>query len=228
MRRFRRQALVAAAGGLAIASISACAGLNAKPEPVDLRKWPEIRTDARAEVLKARVRDYAVTFAAEVDLAAMSIERRAVDPDVRRRALLWRLRADPGDAQGVFPSPAPGRPDRRVDADPSDGGSVFQGRRREGLRSVPERSHRRLTPARVSRPGHQRLHYRISRRDRPARARSDRSLADRAPLAGRRIRACVSDGALCGICARPRRRVPGCRRPGGDAARPLATDCGPI
>ncbi len=102
MGRFRRQALVAAAGGVAIALLSACAGLNAKPEPVDIRKWPEIRADARAEVLKARVRDYAVTFAAEVDLAAMSIERRAVDPDVRRQALLWRLRAIPEMRKACF------------------------------------------------------------------------------------------------------------------------------
>jgi hypothetical protein len=46
--------------------------------------------------------EYAITFAAEVDLAATAIERRAEDPAVRRSALLWRARAIPEMRKACF------------------------------------------------------------------------------------------------------------------------------
>jgi hypothetical protein len=40
------------------------------------------------EVLRTRMHEYSITFAAEVDLTATAIERRAADSTVRRNALL--------------------------------------------------------------------------------------------------------------------------------------------
>src|SRR6185295_8533297 len=43
--------------------------------------------------LRLRMHEYSVTFAAQVDLAATSIERRSTDSTIQRNALLWRIRS---------------------------------------------------------------------------------------------------------------------------------------
>ncbi len=69
--------------------------MGKKPTRPDLKPWPEIRSDFRLEPLRQRIHEYSITFAAEVDLAATSIEQRATDSTVRRNAMLWRVRAIP-------------------------------------------------------------------------------------------------------------------------------------
>jgi hypothetical protein len=56
----------------------------------------------RVETMRASLREYSITFAAGVELAATSLERRATDASVRRNALLWRLRAIPQMRQACF------------------------------------------------------------------------------------------------------------------------------
>ena len=46
--------------------------------------------------------EYAITFAAAVDLAATSLERRAADETIRRNALLWRVRGIPEMRKACF------------------------------------------------------------------------------------------------------------------------------
>ena len=87
---------------LALSSLVACASLGKKPTRPDLKPWPEIRPDFRVEALRARMHEYSITFAAEVDLAATAIERRAADSTVRRNALLWRVRAIPEMRKACF------------------------------------------------------------------------------------------------------------------------------
>jgi hypothetical protein len=87
---------------LALCSLAACAGLNTKPTGPDLKPWPEIRPDVRVETLRARMHEYSTTFAAEVDRAAMAIERQAADSNVRRNAVLWRVRAIPEMRKACF------------------------------------------------------------------------------------------------------------------------------
>lgn len=69
--------------------------MGKKPTRPDLKPWPEIRSDFRLEPLRQRMHEYSITFAAEVELAATSIEQRAADSTVRRNAMLWRVRAIP-------------------------------------------------------------------------------------------------------------------------------------
>ena len=87
---------------IALASHLACAGMNKAPERPDLTAWPEIRSDFRVEVLRARMHEYSTTFAAEVEVAARAIEERADDAAVRRNALLWRVRAIPEMRKACF------------------------------------------------------------------------------------------------------------------------------
>ena len=106
MGQFRRQELVAAAAGLAIASISACAGLNAKPEPVDLRKqalfWRGQKNDASVRDLIAlyprlethELRDHYVFVLSqrhESDAVDKLIDMARNDPDreIRAKAIFW-------------------------------------------------------------------------------------------------------------------------------------------
>jgi hypothetical protein len=46
--------------------------------------------------------EYSMTFAAEVDLAASAIERRALDSTLRRNAVLWKARAIPEMRKACF------------------------------------------------------------------------------------------------------------------------------
>src|SRR4051812_37967390 len=46
--------------------------------------------------------EYAITFAAEVDLAATSVEQRAADATIRRNTLLWRVRGIPEMRKACF------------------------------------------------------------------------------------------------------------------------------
>jgi hypothetical protein len=87
---------------LALSSLVACASLGKKSTQPDLKAWPEIRSDVRVETLRVRMYEYSVTFAAEVDLAATAIERRAADSTVRRNALLWKVRAIPEMRKACF------------------------------------------------------------------------------------------------------------------------------
>jgi hypothetical protein len=80
----------------------ACASLGQKATRPNLSPGPEIRPDFRAEVLRLRMHEYSITFAAEVDLAAAAIERRTADPTVRRNALLWSVRAVPEMRKACF------------------------------------------------------------------------------------------------------------------------------
>ena len=97
-----RVALMRGAACLALASLVACASVGKKPEQPDLKPWPEIRPDFRVESLRGRMQEYSITFAAEVDLAATAIERRAADSTVRRNAVLWRVRAIPEMRKACF------------------------------------------------------------------------------------------------------------------------------
>src|SRR5688572_384190 len=90
------------AASLALLSQLACAGMSNKPTGPNLSAWPEIRADFRVEVLRARMHEYSSTFAAEVDLASRGIEQCATDPNVRRTAMLWRVRAIPEMRKACF------------------------------------------------------------------------------------------------------------------------------
>jgi len=86
----------------ALASLVACVSLDKKATRPDLTAWPEIRFDFRMETLRMRMHEYSITFAANVDLAATTIERQAADSTVRRNALLWRVRAIPEMRKACF------------------------------------------------------------------------------------------------------------------------------
>ena len=98
-RTNRLRAALTAAACLALSSLVGCAGVQTQP---DLTPWPEIQPDFRVAALRVRMHEYSVTFAAEVDLAATAIERRADDPAVRRNALLWKVRAIPEMRKACF------------------------------------------------------------------------------------------------------------------------------
>ena len=87
---------------LALSTLVACAGLGKTPSRPDLKPWPEIRPDFRVETLRMRMHEYSITFAADVDLAATAIERRAVESTVRRNAILWRVSAVPEMRKACF------------------------------------------------------------------------------------------------------------------------------
>ncbi len=87
---------------LALSSLVACASLGKKSTQPNLTPWPEIRSDFRAETLRVRMTEYAITFAANVDLTATGIDLRATDSTVRHNALLWRARAIPEMRKACF------------------------------------------------------------------------------------------------------------------------------
>jgi len=97
-----RALLMRTAAGLALCSLAACTSLLPSPRQADVKPWPEIRSDYRVETLRARLYEYSITFAAEVDLTASSIEQRTTDATVRRNALLWRIRAIPEMRKACF------------------------------------------------------------------------------------------------------------------------------
>ena len=88
-----RKLLIRLTACLALSALTACGGLGKTPPRADVAPWPQIRADYRVDTLRLRLQEYSITFAADVDLAATSIERRATDAAVQRNALLWRLRA---------------------------------------------------------------------------------------------------------------------------------------
>jgi hypothetical protein len=85
---------------VALSFLAACASTQASRP--DLSAWPEIQPDFRVAALRLRMHEYSITFAAEVELAATAIERRAADPTVQRNALLWRVRAVPEMRKACF------------------------------------------------------------------------------------------------------------------------------
>ena len=88
--------------GLALCSLMACSSILKSPEQASIKTWPEIRSDYRVESLRASLYEYSITFAAEVELAASSIEQQTADETVRRNALLWRIRAIPEMRKACF------------------------------------------------------------------------------------------------------------------------------
>jgi hypothetical protein len=88
--------------GLALCSLAACTSVLKNPEQANIKPWPEIRSDFRVETLRARLYEYSITFAAEVDFTASSIEQRTTDATIRRNALLWRIRAIPEMRKACF------------------------------------------------------------------------------------------------------------------------------
>src|SRR5262245_59694544 len=74
---------------------AACTSLGKPATRPNLEPFPGISADYRLETLRAALREYSITFAAQVDSAASAIERRATDAAVKRAALVWRLRAIP-------------------------------------------------------------------------------------------------------------------------------------
>src|SRR5262245_10872845 len=91
-----------AAPFVAVSFLAACTGFGKQAVRPNVTPWPEIRADYRVEVLRTSLREYSVTFAAEVELAATAIERRASDATVRRNARLWKLGAIPEMRQACF------------------------------------------------------------------------------------------------------------------------------
>jgi hypothetical protein len=87
---------------VALSFLVACASLSKKSTHPNLEPWPEIRSDFRMETLRVRMTEYAITFAADVDLAASAIDLRATDSTVRRNALLWKTRAIPEMRKACF------------------------------------------------------------------------------------------------------------------------------
>src|SRR5262245_49080308 len=91
-----------AAPFVAVSFLAACTGFGKQAVRPNLTSWPEIRSDYRVEALRTSLREYSVTFAAEVEIAATAIERRASDATVRRNARLWKLGAIPEMRQACF------------------------------------------------------------------------------------------------------------------------------
>jgi hypothetical protein len=87
---------------LGLCSLVACASLGKQAPQPNLNSWPEIRADVRVESLRSRMYEYSITFAAQVDVAAATIERRTDDAIVRRNTLLWRVRAIPEMRKASF------------------------------------------------------------------------------------------------------------------------------
>jgi hypothetical protein len=87
---------------LALCFLVACATVSKRSTHPNLEPWPEIRPDFRVEALRVRMTEYAITFAADVDLAATAIDQRATDSTVRRNALLWKARAIPEMRKACF------------------------------------------------------------------------------------------------------------------------------
>jgi hypothetical protein len=97
-----RALVMPTAVGLALCSLAACTSVLKNPEQANIKPWPEIRSDFRVETLRARLYEYSITFAAEVDFTASSIEQRTTDATIRRNALLWRIRAIPEMRKACF------------------------------------------------------------------------------------------------------------------------------
>jgi len=97
-----RHQLMRAVACLALIGLAGCASLTKKAPQASLAPWPEIRSDVRMENLRARMYEYSITFAAEVDLAGTAIERRTADATVRRNAVLWKVRAIPEMRKACF------------------------------------------------------------------------------------------------------------------------------
>ena len=175
----RRVALMRAAACLALSSLVACAGLGKKPTRPDLKPWPEIRPDFRVETLRARMHEYSITFAAEVDLAATSIERRADRFDGPAQRLALEGPRHTRDAKGVLPAGADRCPGRRLDLRTPDGSALQRRRGRRRLRHIPTRSRRGLASARRSDAGDRRFDRRVSGGKGRVRAQIHRSVARR-------------------------------------------------
>ena len=88
-----RALLIRLAACLALPASAACGGLGKTPPRSDVTPWPQISSDYRVDTLRIRLQEYSITFTADVDRTATSIEQRSADAAVRRNALLWRLRA---------------------------------------------------------------------------------------------------------------------------------------
>ncbi len=94
--------LVRLAACLVLSALAGCGDLGKTPPRANVAAWPQIRDDYRVDTLRIHLQEYSITFAADVDLAAGSIEQRSTDAAVRRNALLWRLRAVPEMRKACF------------------------------------------------------------------------------------------------------------------------------
>ncbi len=177
-QRGSREALMRVAACLALASLAACASVGKKPKQPDLKPWPEIRPDFRVESLRARMHEYSITFAAEVDLAATAIERRAADSTVRRNACSGGSAQYPRCERHAFgwsrsvPSSTRGSSHARWISS-----SARRGRRR--LRHISTRSRRGLASTRRPDAGDWRFNRRVSGGKGRLRAQIHRSVARR-------------------------------------------------
>ena len=84
---------------LALSVLVACATVSKKSTHPNLEPWPEIRPDFRKEELRVRMTEYAITFAADVDLAASAIYLHGFH---RAWRLLWKTRAIPEIRKACF------------------------------------------------------------------------------------------------------------------------------
>ena len=193
-----RVLLMRTAVGLALCSLVACTSVLKAPEQADIKPWPEIRSDFRVETLRARLYEYSITFAAEVDLTASSIEQRTTDATVRRNALLWRIRAIPEMRKACFRmEPVSGLLDAWTLSRQMD--QLFSDRRGgRRLRHIPARSRRGVAPPPRPAARDWRFDRDVSRSPSHVRAPRHRSVGRRTSAPRHHLRARIFGGPLLG------------------------------
>ena len=135
---------------IAASFLAACTGFGKQAVRPNLTSWPEIRSDYRVEALRTSLREYSVTFAAEVEIAATAIERRASDATRQAQREALETRRDTRDAASLLSSGGHWRPRRRLDLCAPDGSALSRRVGEERLRPVPTGSTRGIWAARCA------------------------------------------------------------------------------